>query len=227
LTDPIRVLIADDHPVFRGGLAALLTGQPSVEVVAEASTGTEAVQAAAEHSPHVIVMDLQMPGLNGIDATREIVRDDPGVGVLMLTMFEDDDSVFAAMRAGARGYILKGADPAEILRAIEAIAAGDAIFGPGVAQRVMRFFAGAASMRANPFPDLTSREREVLELVAQGLGNAEIMRRLVVSPKTVRNHVSNILTKLQVADRSQAIVRAREAGLGRRPGDRDDHDDHA
>lgn len=217
-TDKIRVLIADDHPVFRGGLIALLSRRDQVEVVGEVETGRHAVEAAAALSPDVIVMDIQMPELNGIEATREITRADPSVGVLVLTMFEDDDSVFAAMRTGARGYVLKGADQAEILRAIEALADGEAIFGPGIAKRVMRFFAGAASLSPAPFPDLTEREREVLELVARGLSNAEIQRRLVVSPKTVRNHVSNILGKLQVADRSQAIVRAREAGLGREPG---------
>jgi DNA-binding NarL/FixJ family response regulator len=215
---PVRVLLADDHPVFRSGLVAVLERVPAIDVVGEATTGTEAVAAAATLEPDVIVMDIQMPELNGIEATREIVRAAPDVRVLILTMFEDDDSVFSAMRAGARGYVLKGADQEEIVRAIEALAAGDAIFGPGVANRVMQFFAGAASLSPQPFPDLTSREREVLELVAQGLGNAEITRRLVVSPKTVRNHVSNILSKLQVADRSQAIVRAREAGLGRLPG---------
>jgi DNA-binding NarL/FixJ family response regulator len=215
---PLRVLIADDHPVFRSGLVALLERVPTVAVVGEARTGTEAVQAAAEHGPDVIVMDIQMPELNGIEATREIVRTAPDARVLVLTMFEDDDSVFSAMRAGARGYVLKGADQAEIVRAIEALGNGDAIFGPGVANRVMQFFAGAASLSPKPFPDLTDREREVLELVARGLGNPEITRRLVVSPKTVRNHVSNILGKLRVADRSQAIVRAREAGLGREPG---------
>jgi DNA-binding NarL/FixJ family response regulator len=216
---PLRVLIADDHPVFRGGLVAVLERVPSIEVVGEARSGTEAVEAAVSLQPDVIVMDIQMPGLNGIEATRQIVAAAPDTGVLILTMFEDDDSVFSAMRAGARGYVLKGADQAEIVRAIEALGDGDAIFGPGVATRVMRFFAGAASVTPKPFPDLTDREREVLDLVARGLANAEITRRLVVSPKTVRNHVSNILTKLQVADRSQAIVRAREAGLGGAPGE--------
>ena len=216
----IRVLIADDHPLFRGGLKAMLSQIEEIEVVGEATTGREAVTVAADCKPDVIVMDIQMPELNGIDATREITRADPKVGVLVLTMFEDDDSVFAAMRSGARGYVLKGADQAEIQRAIEALADGEAIFGPAVAQRVMRFFAaaGTTARTPTPFPDLTEREREVLELVARGLNNGEIQRRLVVSPKTVRNHVSNILGKLQVADRSQAIVRAREAGLGREPG---------
>jgi DNA-binding NarL/FixJ family response regulator len=209
-----RVLIADDHPVFRRGLVALLEPVAEVEVVGEAADGRAAVEAVIALEPDVVVMDVQMPERNGIEATREITRALPGVGVLVLTMFEDDDSVFAAMRAGARGYVLKGAGQEEIVRAIEAIGHGEAIFGPGVAGRVMRFFAGAASLAPQPFPDLTDREREVLELVAQGLSNAEITRRLVVSPKTVRNHVSNILSKLQVADRSHAIVRAREAGLG-------------
>jgi DNA-binding NarL/FixJ family response regulator len=211
----IRVFLLDDHEVVREGIRQLLQSDEEIEVVGEATTGREAVDRAAETQPDVIVMDVQMPELNGIEATRQIARADPSVGVLMLTMFEDDDSVFAAMRAGARGYVLKGADQAEIRRAIEALADGEAIFGPAVAQRVMRFFAGATSLSPTPFPDLTDREREVLELVARGLSNAEIQRRLVVSPKTVRNHVSNILGKLQVADRSQAIVRARQAGLGR------------
>jgi DNA-binding NarL/FixJ family response regulator len=217
-TGPIRVLIADDHPAFRAGVVALLGQAKSIEVVGEVDTGDAAIEAVSAAAVDVVLMDIQMPGRNGIEATREIARMNADVGVLVLTMFEDDDSVFAAMRAGARGYILKGADAEEIVRAIEAISHGEAIFGPGVAARVMRFFAGAASMSPQPFPDLTEREREVLELVAQGLGNAEITRRLVVSPKTVRNHVSNILAKLQVADRSQAIVRAREAGLGRQVG---------
>jgi DNA-binding NarL/FixJ family response regulator len=217
-TGPIRVLIADDHPAFRAGVVALLGQAKSIEVVGEVDTGDAAIEAVSAAAVDVVLMDIQMPGRNGIEATREIARMNAEVGVLVLTMFEDDDSVFAAMRAGARGYILKGADAEEIVRAIEAISHGEAIFGPGVAARVMRFFAGAASMSPQPFPDLTEREREVLELVAQGLGNAEITRRLVVSPKTVRNHVSNILAKLQVADRSQAIVRAREAGLGRQVG---------
>ena len=210
---PTRVLIADDHPVFRSGLETLLAPVADVEVVGTAGDGREAVAAALELAPDVVVMDLQMPELNGVEATRALTAERPGAGVLVLTMHEDDDSVFAAMRAGARGYVLKGADQAEILRAIRSVAAGEAIFGPGVAERIVGLFS-AARRRPEPFPDLTEREREVLELIARGLANAEIARRLSVAPKTVRNHVSNIFNKLQVVDRAQAIVRAREAGMG-------------
>ena len=215
MTDPIRVVIADDHPVFRDGLRGILASAPDIEVVAEAATGDEAVDAAAAHQPDVVVMDLHMPDLNGIEATRRIVHHSPHVGVLVLTMLEDDASVFAAMRAGARGYLLKGADKTEIVRAVQAIASGEAIFGPAIAHRVIDYF--AADNSADPplaFPELTDREREVLDLIAQGLNNDTIARQLFLSPKTIRNHVSNIFTKLQVADRAQAIVRAREAGLG-------------
>jgi DNA-binding NarL/FixJ family response regulator len=210
----LRVLIADDHPLFRSGLVTLLEPVEDVEVVGEAADGREAVDSALSLEADVVVMDLQMPQLNGIEATRELAAARPEIAVLVVTMHEGDDSVFAAMRAGARGYVLKGAEKAEILRAIRAVGSGEAIFGPGVAQRLIGLFA-AAREAPLPFPDLTDREREVLELIARGLANAEIARRLEVSPKTVRNHVSNIFNKLQVADRSQAIVRAREAGLGR------------
>ncbi len=210
----LRVLIADDHPVFRDGLATLLAPVPQVEVVGLATNGREAVEAALAADVDVVVMDLQMPELNGIEATRELVAARPGIGVLVLTMFEDDDSVFAAMRAGARGYVLKGAEQAKVIQAIEVVGSGEAIFGPGIAQRMIGMFA-AAERAPQPFPDLTDREREILELIAQGVNNQEITKRLVVSPKTVRNHVSNIFNKLQVVDRAQAIVRAREAGLGR------------
>jgi DNA-binding NarL/FixJ family response regulator len=210
--EPLSVLVADDHPVFRDGVRALLDSTPELEVVGEAAAGDQAVELATELQPDVVVMDLQMPGLNGIEATREIVARSPHIGVLVLTMFEDDDSVFAAMRAGARGYVLKGSTQEEIVRAVQAVGSGEAIFGPAIARRMIEFF---ASPRAtHPFPELTDREREVLELVAQGRSNLEIARHFVLSPKTVRNHVSNIFTKLQVADRAQAIVRAREAGLG-------------
>ena len=215
----LRIVIADDQPMMRAGFKAVLEATGSIEVVAEAATGEEAVEAAAAHQPDVVVMDLHMPGLNGIEATRRIVHHSPHVGVLVLTMVEDDASVFAAMRAGARGYLLKGADKAEILRALQAVASGEAIFGPAVARRVIEYFS-APQVPGPPlaFPELTEREREVLDLIAQGHNNEAIARRLVLSQKTVRNHVSNIFTKLQVADRAQAIVRARKAGLGRSSG---------
>jgi DNA-binding NarL/FixJ family response regulator len=213
--DPLRVLIADDHPVFRDGLRGVLATMGTAEVVAEAATGTDAVQAATNLQPDVVVMDLHMPELGGIEATRRIVGASPHIAVLVLTMSEDDDSVFAAMQAGARGYLVKGAGPADIVRAVRSVASGDAIFGPGIAERVLRFFAAARSSAQPPaFPALTDREREVLELVARGEGNATIAHKLAVSQKTVRNHVSNIFLKLQVADRAQAIVRARQAGFG-------------
>jgi DNA-binding NarL/FixJ family response regulator len=208
----VRVLVADDHPVFRSGLLTALALSPSVEVVGEAATGAEAVEAAARLDPDVVVMDLHMPDLNGIDATRQIVAARPHIGVLVLTMFEDDESVFAAMRAGARGYLLKGAGPEEIGRAIEAVGQGEAIFGASIARQVIAFI--SAPQPREPFPELTARERELLELIAQGWSNARIAQHFVLSTKTVRNHVSNILTKLSLPDRSQAIVRAREAGLG-------------
>jgi DNA-binding NarL/FixJ family response regulator len=209
--EPTRVLIADDHPVFLGGLRALLDSTPGVEVIGEAATGDEAVTAATERQPDVVVMDIQMPGLNGIDATRQIVARSPHVGVLILTMFDDDDSVFAAMRAGARGYLLKGSAPHDVVRAVT-VGRGEAVFGPVIARRLIDFF--AASPAAYPFPELTEREREVLDLLAKCRSNTEIARRFVISAKTVRNHVSNIFTKLHVADRAQAIIRARVAGLG-------------
>ncbi len=212
---PIRILIADDHTLFRDGLRALLGSVPDTEVVGEAATGEEAIAQAMALSPHVVLMDIQMPGMNGIEATLRILQVNPAVGIVVLTMFEDDDSVFAAMRAGARGYVLKGADQAEMLRAIRAVASGEAIFGPAIAQRLLAFFAARTSAPPLPFPDLTNREREILDLIAAGHGNAEIASRIYLSPKTVRNHVSSIFSKLQVADRAQAIVRAREAGLGR------------
>jgi DNA-binding NarL/FixJ family response regulator len=213
--ESIRVLIADDHPVFRDGLRTLLGSLPEAELVGEAATGEEAVNMAVATQPDVILMDLQMPGINGIEATRRILSTTPHIGVLVVTMFEDDDSVFAAMRAGARGYLLKGADQREILRAVRSVANGEAIFGPAIAQRLISFFANPRpSMPPQTFPELTDREREILELIAQGHSNTTIADTLVLSQKTVRNHVSNIFSKLQVADRAQAIVRAREAGLG-------------
>ena len=212
----IRILIADDHAVFREGLRFVLGSEPDMEVVGEAATGKEVVERAADLRPKVVLMDIQMPAINGIEATRRILDADPTVGVVVLTMFEDDDSVFSAMRAGAKGYVLKGADPSEILKVVRAVAEGDAYFGAEIARRLTDFFsAPGSSTPADPFPELTTREREVLDLIAQGHNNAKIARLLFVSPKTVRNHISNIFTKLQIADRTQAILRAREAGLGR------------
>ena len=211
----IRVVLVDDHPVFRHGLTALLAAMPDIEVVAEGATGHDAVRLVSELRPDVVVMDLNMPELNGVEATRLVTGQHPETGVLVLTMFEDDDSVFAAMRAGAQGYLVKGADGPEVLRAIAAVAGGEAIFGPSVARRVLAYLTRPLSVHdERVFPDLTSREREVLELVAAGLGNAAIAHRLALSPKTVRNNVSSIFAKLQVADRAEAIVRARRAGLG-------------
>lgn len=216
--ESVRVLVADDHPLFRQGLRTAIDGGDGLEVVGEVETGTGAVERALELQPDVVVMDLQMPERNGIEATREIVSQSPHVGVLVLTMFEDDDSVFAAMRAGARGYLLKGSSHEEIVRAILAVNSGEAIFGPAIASRLMAYFAASGGGPAQAFPELTAREREVLEFIAQGKGNAAIANELVLSQKTVRNHVSNIFTKLQVLDRAQAIVKAREAGMGRQPG---------
>jgi DNA-binding NarL/FixJ family response regulator len=210
----ITVMVADDHPVVRSGLRALLGSIEGLTVVGDADNGHEAVRQAVEKRPDVLVMDIQMPELDGIRATQLITRDAPEVAVLMLTMYQDDDSVFSAMRAGARGFLLKGAGQDEIVRAIRAVAAGEAIFGPGIARRVLGFFAAPPVSRA-PFPELTDREHEVLDLIADGRPNGEIGRRLGISPKTVANHISSIFTKLQVADRAQAIVRARDAGLGR------------
>jgi len=214
--EPIRVLIADDHAIFRRGLCSLLGVVPGIEIIGEAATGDEAIAQAALLEPDVILMDLQMPGFNGIEATRRILRKSPHIGILVLTMFEDDDSIFAAMRTGARGYLLKGADQTEIVRAIIAVDSGEAIFSPSIAQWLMHYFAVLKlGSTAQVFPELTEREREVLALIAQGRSNPEIAQRLVLSSKTVRNYVSNIFSKLQVADRAQAIIRARDAGLGK------------
>ena len=211
----LRVLVVDDHPLYRDGLVTAIAAMPDVEVVGDAGDGAAAVGMAKELEPDVVVMDLHMPELNGIDATRRIVADRPDTAVLVLTMLESDDSVFAAMRAGARGYLLKGADRAEIRRAIEAEANGEVVFSAGIASRVLSFFAAGPSVpAATPFPTLTEREREILDLVARGLTNTAIAQRLVLSSKTVRNHVSNVFTKLQVAGRAEAVAQARDAGLG-------------
>jgi DNA-binding NarL/FixJ family response regulator len=218
--DALRLLIADDHPAFRAGLRLLLESLSDfeIDVVGEAENGEQALAAAIELSPDVIVMDLQMPGLGGIETTRRVVAAAPHVRVLVLTMFEDENSVFAALRAGAHGYVLKGAGQEQLARAIQAVSEGESIFSPAIAKRVIESFARTAvSERPLVFPELTQREREVLDLIARGLSNPEITRQLVLSPKTVRNHVSNILAKLQARDRSAAIVRAREAGLGLDP----------
>lgn len=214
--EPLRVLIADDHPVFRDGLRALLDAAPDLVLVGEAATGEEAETLAGTLQPDVILMDIQMPGMNGIEATRAILHASPHIGVLVVTMFEDDNSVFAAMRAGARGYLLKGAKYDEILRAVRAVGNGEAIFSPAIAVRLIAYFADARpAAPPRTFPELSEREREVLALIAQGRRNADIAGRLYLSEKTVRNHVTNIFSKLQVADRAEAIIRAREAGLGR------------
>ena len=214
--ETLRLLIADDHPVFRYGIRALLNAAPGLEVVGEATSGDDAIAKADALQPDVILMDIQMPGVNGVEATRRILHTSPHVRILIVTMFEDSASVFSAMRAGARGYVLKDAEQDDLLRAIQAVGRGEAIFSPGVAARLLDFF--ATPLPAAPrelFPSLTDREREILHLIAQGHSNGEIARRLSLSLKTVGNYASNIFSKLQVADRAQAIVRARDAGLGR------------
>jgi DNA-binding NarL/FixJ family response regulator len=212
----IRVLIADDHPVFRAGLTSVLDEAPDIEVLAGAQHGADALDLAVKLRPDVVLMDLQMPGVNGVEATRHLADAAPEVAVLVLTMFDDDESVIAALRAGARGYLVKGAEGDRIVGAIRAVAAGEAVFGSDVAAGVLRVLAAdrRGDRPGRPFPILTDREREILDLIAAGLGNREIARRLTLSDKTVRNHVSNIFAKLRVADRAQAIIRARQAGLG-------------
>ena len=226
--EPIRILIADDHLFYREGVRTLLKGVADVEIVGDATSGDDAVAQAATLQPDIVLMDIKMPGLNGIEATRFIRQNHPRIGVLVVTMFDDDETVFAAMRAGARGYLLKDADREELLRAVSAIHRGEAIFSPAIAERMMQYFTGLAGRPGalerpaessagspRPFPDLTEREREVLELIAQGHSNPAIAERLVLSIKTVQNHVSSILGKLQAVDRAQALVRARDAGFGK------------
>jgi DNA-binding NarL/FixJ family response regulator len=212
---PLRIVVVDDHPVYRDGLAMLLGSVPGLRVAGTAADGAAAVALVREEQPDVVVMDVQMPVLDGIEATRRITSESPSVGVVVLTMSEDDGTVFAAVRAGARGYLLKGADQEEVVRAITTVASGGAVFGPALARRIAEFFSAGPSGHETAFPQLTAREREVLDLVAAGRSNAQIAATLYLSPKTVRNNVSNVLAKLQVTDRAQAIVRAREAGLGR------------
>jgi DNA-binding NarL/FixJ family response regulator len=210
--DVVRVIIADDHPMFRDGIRVVLSAEPGIELVGEAADGIDAVAQAAELQPDVVIMDLNMPGRHGVEATRQVVATSPHIGVLVLTMSDDDASVFSAMRAGARGFLLKGAGSDELVRAILDVAAGGVILGPRVARRMQQFFEAPRPVAV--FPELTRREHEVLDLVAAGRTNAQIATELDISGKTVRNHVSNLFTKLQVADRAQAIVRARTAGLG-------------
>jgi DNA-binding NarL/FixJ family response regulator len=219
--EPIRILIADDHPLFRDGLRVLLESVPDMQVLGEATAGDEVITQARALQPDLILMDIQMPGTNGIEATRRILQTSPHIRVLILTMFEDDESVFAAIRAGARGSLLKGAVQEETLRAIRAVASGEAIFGPAVASRLMHYFgsmgSAGTSRPAQFFPELTEREYEILALIAGRKSNADIAAQLVLSPKTVRNHVSNILSKLQVADRAETMRAAWAAGLGQEP----------
>ncbi|MCI0551801.1 MAG: response regulator transcription factor [Anaerolineae bacterium] len=216
---PIRVLIADDHALFREGVHAILKSVSDIEIVGEAGTGQEALTLAANLTPDVILMDIQMPDLNGVEATQRILKTQPDTGIIIVTMLEDDDSLFSAMRAGARGYVLKGADKAEMLKSIRAVAEGEALFGPAIATRLLNFFHDTPSQPKSkspptPFPELTEREREILTCIARGDTNDEIAERLSISLKTVRNHVSSIFNKLQVTNRAQAAIRARDAGLG-------------
>jgi DNA-binding NarL/FixJ family response regulator len=210
-----RILIADDHALLRSGLRALFDSL-GIEVVGEAHNGGQAVELAEHLRPDIVIMDIEMPQMDGIEATRRLAKSSPGVAVLVLTMHEDDESLFSAMRAGARGYLLKGAEQDDVVRAIDAVGRGEAIFGPAVASRILRFFA-AGPRPTEPFPELTPRELEILDLLASGLSNGEIAKKLFLSPKTISNNVSMIFDKLQVADRSKAIVQARRAGFGEGP----------
>jgi DNA-binding NarL/FixJ family response regulator len=212
--DQIRVLIVDDHALFRDGLRAMIDATEEIILIGEAGSGQEAISLASELQPDVILMDIQMPGIDGIEATRQIITMSPHISILVVSMLEDDYSIFAAMRAGAKGYILKGAKHTDILRAIKVVTDGEAIFSPGIAIRLMEYFHKMQPVVPKQvFPELSEREREVLQLISQGLKNAEIAERLYLSPKTVRNHVSNILSKLQVVDRTEAAIRAKQAGL--------------
>ena len=220
MTTPIRVLLVDDHALFRDGLRAIFMAVTDIEVVGEAASGEEAVQQALELQPEVILMDIQMEGMNGIDACKRILAELPQTRIVMLTMLEDSDSLFAAMVVGAKSYVLKGARRADVLKTIRAVADGEVLFGAAIASRVSRFFQNMGepspkqSPRSRVFPELTYRERDILDLIAQGLNNRQIAEQLEISAKTVSNHISSIFNKLQVADRAQAIIQAREAGMG-------------
>lgn len=218
-SETIRLLVVDDHALFRGGLRALFSATPGIEIVGEAATGEAAVALADKTQPDIVLMDINMPDVNGVEATRKILRANPTIGVIMVTMLEDDASLFAAIRVGARGYVLKGAHHQELLQTVRAVASGHVLFGPSTASRIMGFFQEIEadlkpSLPEEIFPELTPRELEVLELIAQGANNSQIAEQLVISDKTVRNHITSIFSKLQVADRAQAIVKARDAGLG-------------
>ncbi len=212
--ESLTVLIADDHPVFRKGLRTLLSMMPEAELAGEATNGEEAILLAEKLQPDVILMDLQMPGIGGLEAIRQIVQTSPHIRILVVTMFEDDDTVFAALRAGARGYVLKDMEDEGVTRAIRAAGSGEAIFSPAIAERMMKFFSARPALPASIFPELTESERSVLALMAQGANNETIAQQLSFTNKTVRSYVSNIFSKLQVADRAQAIIKARQAGMG-------------
>ena len=213
MTEPTRILIVDDHRLFREGLRALLSVLEDVTVIGEAQDGLQAVELALSLEPDVIVMDIQMPVLGGLEATRRILAHSPHIGILVVSMFEDDDNVFAAMQAGARGYLLKGAAPDELLRGIQAVAQGEALFAPSIAKRLMGYFSRQTRLPSTLFPDLTTREREILAHISQGEANPVIARKLELSEKTVRNHITNIFSKLQVGTRAEAVLRAKEGGL--------------
>jgi DNA-binding NarL/FixJ family response regulator len=214
--NPVRILIVDDHTLFRDGVRAILKAVPDFEIVGEAATGEEAIGKVTTLTPDIILMDIQMPDMNGVEATQKILQEHPEMGIIILTMLEDDDSLFSALRAGARGYVLKGADKAEMVKSIRAVANGEALFGPAIANRLTRFFKNpGGTTKQSAFPELTDREFEVLELIAKAHNNQEIAENLHISIKTVSNHISNIFNKLQVADRTEAIFKARDAGLGK------------
>ncbi len=217
--DRIRLLIVDDHTLFREGLRALFSAIEEIEIVGEATTGQDGIDLAAKLQPDVVLMDIDMPGMSGMQATRSILQKNAAAGIIMVTMLEDDVSIFSAMRTGARGYVLKGAQPKELIQAIHAVAEGQALFGPAIASRMMRYFKEQGEMHntslpEEAFPELTAREVEVLELIARGANNGRIAEKLVITEKTVRNHITSIFSKLQVADRASAIIQARNAGMG-------------